>query len=80
MIGPALRYTNEQARRLERSVAEFTKLTNDDIYDLLKWAEDMREALDLIASTDPVDAALDPGRAIRVAQAVLDAYTAEVAA
>jgi len=33
--------------------------------------EKMREALELIASTDSIDAALDPQRAIRVARSVL---------
>lgn len=31
-------------------------------------ADGLLEALELIAGTDPVDAALDPGRAIRVAR------------
>lgn len=32
----------------------------------------LREALTFIASTDPVDAALDPDRAVRVARAALN--------
>jgi hypothetical protein len=40
----------------------------------------LREALELIAGTDPVDAALDPQRAVRVARAALDAARASLAA
>ena len=38
---------------------------------LIAAAPDMYEALKLIASTDPVDAALDPQRAVRVAREAL---------
>lgn len=36
--------------------------------------QQMVEALELIAGTDPVDAALDPQRAVRVAAEALRAY------
>jgi hypothetical protein len=38
---------------------------------LIAAAPDMLEALELIANTDPVDAALDPQRAVRVARAAI---------
>ena len=38
---------------------------------LIAAAPDLLEALELIASTDPVDAALDPQRAMRVAKAAI---------
>ena len=40
----------------------------------------LREALELIAGTDPVDAALDPQRAVRVARAALAAARSSLAA
>lgn len=49
--GPVLRYTNERAREMERSVQGFAKLVNDDLYDLLKWAEELRQERDLLRLT-----------------------------
>lgn len=43
--GPKLRYTNELAREMEKKVEAFARLVNDDLYDLLKWAERQRQAL-----------------------------------
>ena len=38
---------------------------------LIAAAPELLEALQLIADTDPVDAALDPQRAVRIAQAAI---------
>jgi hypothetical protein len=38
---------------------------------LIAAAPELLEALELIAETDPVDAALDPQRAVRVANAAI---------
>jgi hypothetical protein len=57
-VGPPLRYTNERAREMERSVGGFAKLVNDDLYDLLKWAAALNGEIDelrrlLANATDP---------------------------
>ena len=44
---------------------------------LLRERDALLEALHLIASTDPVDAALDPRRTIRVARAAIAAAEGE---
>lgn len=44
---------------------------------LMAAAPDLLEALHLIAGTDPIDAALDPQRAVRVARAAIAKATGE---
>ena len=53
---------------LEQTVLEHRRV----IVRLLRERDALLEALHLIASTDPVDAALDPQRTIRVARAAID--------
>lgn len=44
--GPTLRYTNERAREMEQMVDSFARLVNDDLYDLLRWANELRQDRD----------------------------------
>ena len=67
---------NEDIYFIEPNVAIIERCVNDPSSDianarLIAAAPDLLEALELIASTDPVDAALDPQRAMRVAKAAI---------
>lgn len=59
---------------LERALTlsgKANKRLMDELADLVAERDALREACELIAVTDSVDAALDPQRAIRVARAAL---------
>lgn len=67
-----LRAFNEW-RRGDEDIPQFDTLAVGEAIDAaVEMIERMERDLRLIAETDPVDAALDPQRAIRVARAALE--------
>lgn len=55
-----------------KSVRPHTRQINEAIGTAVEMIEWMEWELRLIAETDPIDAALDPQRAIRIARAALE--------
>lgn len=55
-----------------KSVRPHTRQINEAIDTAVEMIEWMEWELRLIAETDPIDAALDPQRAIRIARAALE--------
>jgi hypothetical protein len=74
--GPKLRYTNDRAREMEANVSAFARLVNNDLYDLLKWAEQLREAIrELYTAADKWDGTLSSSCDGPERDALRDAFT-----